>query len=360
MSDSTDIIDTLWIAINIKTAIALVITLFTICITAFIFHPALSQRTKQLDSQNIVIEENLNLQNKRETDGKVQSDKCTYALSLVIPSYNEETRLPPTLASILKHLLSSKEEIIQLCQTIIGPVTSKAFEIIIVNDGSKDNTVKAVKNLLHNELNTAINLDGISIRLLTLTKNYGKGAAVKIGMLHTNGKLCLMLDADNATDFQPSLLKLLQQMKLMKDHNNNNNIAVFGSRAHLQEESKAKRSFVRSLLMVAFHFFVKTLCSNLIHDTQCGFKLFTQEAAFVLFQNLHLTRWAFDTEVVVMAERLGIPIAEVGVKWEEVDGSKLATSKLALLIASVEMLRDMLCVNIMYSLGLWRLRRTNE
>ncbi len=358
MSDSTDIIKTLWIASNIKTTVALVITLFSICITAFIFHPALSQRTKQLDSENNVIEENLDSQNKRKTNSKIQSKKCSYALSLVIPAYNEEKRLPPTLASILKHLLSSKEEIIKICQSI-GPVTSKAFEIIIVNDGSNDNTVKAVKDLIHNEFNTDIHLDGISIRLLSLTKNYGKGAAVKIGMLHANGKLCLMLDADNATDFQPSLLKLLQQMKLMKHNYNHHNICVFGSRAHLQEDSKAKRSLVRSLLMVAFHFFVKTLCSNLICDTQCGFKLFTQETAVVLFQNLHLTRWAFDTEVVVIAERVGIAIAEVGVKWEEVDGSKLATSKLALLIASVEMLRDMLCVNIMYSLGLWRLRRTN-
>ena len=181
-------------------------------------------------------------------------------------------------------------------------------------------------------------------------------------MLESSGSLCLMVDADDATNFLPSLLSLLSQMKQMAKstkNKHNSQLVVFGSRAHLQHDSKAKRSFVRTLLMVAFHFFVETLCSTLIHDTQCGFKLFTRDAALPLFHNLHLTRWAFDTEVVVMAQKMNIPIAEVGVEWKEVDGSKLASTKLNLLISSVEMLRDMLCVKVMYSLGLWRLESIN-
>jgi len=361
----------IWSIVATRTTFANIITT-TLCLTfitaAFIlYHPTMNSKN---NTDEIVHEEDLNLNRKNQ-------DHSIHFLSLVIPAYNEELRLPPTLVSIIESLHSRKEEIMTLCQDITvhldGANENKfnrktPFEIIIVNDGSNDNTTSAVKTILHNT--ESINLDGISIRLLTLPTNSGKGAAVKTGMLHTNGHLCLMLDADNATNFQPSILKLLQRMTQMQNEDRNNDstkhtkrkehnkeLIVFGSRAHLQEDSKANRSFIRTCLMIAFHFFVKTLCSNLVHDTQCGFKLFTRDAAILLFDNLHLTRWAFDTEVVVMAEKFRIPITEVGVEWEEVDGSKLATSKLALLIASIEMLRDMLYVNVMYTLGLWKLHR---
>jgi len=107
--------------------------------------------------------------------------------------------------------------------------------------------------------------------------------------------------------------------------------------------------------MRLFHFFVENLCSKTIHDTQCGFKLFDQTASRILFKNLHLDRWAFDIEVVSVAEAVGTAIAEVGVTWEEIDGSKLDTSKVALAYNSVLMLRDMCCVWLCYRCELWRL-----
>ena len=107
--------------------------------------------------------------------------------------------------------------------------------------------------------------------------------------------------------------------------------------------------------MHAFHFFVETLCSASINDTQCGFKLFTRDAAILLFSTLHLERWAFDIEIITLAEKLSIPMIETGVNWQEIDGSKLDTSKVALLVASVNMLRDMVCVNLCYSFGIWKL-----
>jgi dolichyl-phosphate beta-glucosyltransferase len=94
-----------------------------------------------------------------------------------------------------------------------------------------------------------------------------------------------------------------------------------------------------------------------VNDTQCGFKLFTRKAAMDLFGNLHLRRWAFDTELVMLAERLGILVSEVAVPLQEVDGSKLDTSKLALALVSMTMLRDMLCVRDCYSLGLWKVKQ---
>lgn len=156
-----------------------------------------------------------------------------------------------------------------------------------------------------------------------------------------------MVDADGATDLGQGLDRCLKEISKTP--------AVFGSRAHLQET--AQRSWIRTALMRAFHFFVHLLCSSQVNDTQCGFKLFTRKAAMDLFGNLHLRRWAFDTELVMLAERLGSLVSEVAVPWQEVDGSKLDTSKLALALVSMTMLRDMLCVRACYSLGLWKVKQ---
>lgn len=161
-----------------------------------------------------------------------------------------------------------------------------------------------------------------------------------------------MVDADGATDFGPGLQKLVDNLST---HSSSEGamIALFGSRAHLQGESTAKRSLVRSLLMWAFHFFVRVLVSSSIQDTQCGFKLFDQKAARLVFGNLHLQRWAFDTEVVCLCDLLQVTMLEVGVPWQEIEGSKLSTSKFALAMASITMLRDMICVRLCYTFRLW-------
>ena len=122
----------------------------------------------------------------------------------------------------------------------------------------------------------------------------------------------------------------------------------------MEEEATATRSAVRTFLMRAFHFFVGMFCTSGISDTQCGFKLFTADAAAVLAENLHLRRWAFDTEIVVIMERNGWRISEVPVNWHEVGGSKIEGSRMALAMNSAGMLRDMICVRLCYSLGLWK------
>lgn len=175
-------------------------------------------------------------------------------------------------------------------------------------------------------------------------------AAIKTGMFIAKGHYKLMVDADGATDFGPGLQNLVDNLST---HTNANRIGVFGSRAHLQGESTAKRSFLRSLLMWAFHFFVRLLVSSSIQDTQCGFKLFDREAARIIFSNLHLQRWAFDTEVVCLCHLLQVTMVEVAVPWQEIEGSKLSTSKFALAVASITMLRDMICVRLCYTLRLW-------
>ena len=295
-------------------------------------------------------------------------------LSLIIPAYNEEERLPLMLSHTIQCLVQYRTEIIQLCQQVISldninPV-GDSIEIVIVNDGSKDDTVsctqRMVQAMIKKDLATFPGI--LSIRFINLTHNRGKGAAVQVGMLKSHGNLCLMLDADGATDFATGIMTLLQKMIFMSSSQNlyptKVGLSVFGSRAHLQENKEGgqhiQRSLVRVILMKAFHFFVKTLCSSKIKDTQCGFKLFTRSAAQTLFQNLHLRRWAFDIELVVMSELLDLPVEEVSVTWHEVEGSKLATSKVALIRASLDMLRDMICVRLCYSLGIWSCPRTDR
>ena len=179
--------------------------------------------------------------------------------------------------------------------------TPLLYEYIIVNDGSTDDTENIVKKYIAaNVVNEDI------VKLISLHTNCGKGGAVKMGMLQSSGHLCLMIDADGATDISDGLPKVLHEMKRLSHgelslrlENAITNrcchylppMAVFGSRAHLEEASAASRSKIRTFLMHSFHFFVKILCSPSIKDTQCGFKLFTHSAAVILFTNLHLRRW---------------------------------------------------------------------
>lgn len=95
---------------------------------------------------------------------------------------------------------------------------------------------------------------------------------------------------------------------------------VCGSRAHLEEEAIAERSLFRTLLMKGFHFLVWFLLVRGVRDTQCGFKLMTRSAARKLFTNLHINRWAFDVELLYMAQALNMTITEVAVRWKEIEG----------------------------------------
>ncbi len=102
--------------------------------------------------------------------------------------------------------------------------------------------------------------------------------------------------------------------------------------------------------MHGFHLLVDALCVRGIRDTQCGFKLFTRRTAARLFPNLHVERWAVDVELLFMAQSLGIPMTEVPVSWQEIEGSKLGP-----ISASLQIGRDMLRIRINYWLGWWRM-----
>jgi dolichyl-phosphate beta-glucosyltransferase len=209
------------------------------------------------------------------------------------------------------------------------------WEIIVVDDHSRDATV---------DVATSYNTDSTPVYALRLRKNAGKGGAVRVGALHAVGEMILMVDADGATKFS-------DLEKLEKEYNPSAGVeVVFGSRDHLRtaEESVQKRNPIRNLLMFGFHVVVLAIIGTHIKDTQCGFKLFSKRASRILFKSLHLERWAFDTEIVLLCQILGIKVAEVDVEWMEIAGSKLNV-----IIASIQMLRDMVLLRLMYMLHIW-------
>jgi dolichyl-phosphate beta-glucosyltransferase len=185
------------------------------------------------------------------------------------------------------------------------------WEIIIINDGSKDKTADVA-------MQTVNSLGSDSVRLLNLYKNSGKGAAVRKGMMRARGKYLLMADADGATR-AADLVRLLDKLQ-EKEQPGHGGVAI-GSRAHMHEASstdnaaaasggrKVSRSRLRRITMWGFHTFLSIMVGGAgIKDTQCGFKLFSREAARQLFPVQHIERWAFDVELVYLAARLKVPM----------------------------------------------------
>ena len=365
------------IAITEDTVSAIVTTILTVgCL--WLFYPAWA----------VLVAERVEWEIEQLSSDDTQRSKLP-VLSVVIPAYNEQDRINEMICESFGYLSSPRGKL--LLQRLLSCSKSKSkipseglypvVEWLIVNDGSSDSTCDVVretyKNLIestskknkNNENKTsACSVLDEEWKIVSLKMNSGKGAAVRTGMNLAKGMFHLMVDADGATTFGLGLENLTNELIKKQSITAGNNesdaknrddpmLTVFGSRAHLEKESTAQRSFVRTLLMKAFHFFVSLFVSSKVHDTQCGFKLFSKSASDLVFQTLHLRRWAFDTEIVLLCDKQGIEISEVAVPWKEVDGSKLSTSKLALAVASISMLRDMICVRACYMLGIWSVKR---
>ncbi|XP_078078398.1 dolichyl-phosphate beta-glucosyltransferase isoform X2 [Mustelus asterias] len=257
-------------------------------------------------------------------------DRPTIELSVIVPSYNEEERLPLMMEEALEYLEQRQSK-----------NSSFTYEVIVVDDGSKDETTKVA-------LNYSKTRGPDKVRVLTLVKNRGKGGAIKMGVLSCRGRYVLMADADGATKFA-DIEKVEAGLRSLQMGPDNMAISC-GSRAHLEKETIAKRSYFRTLLMYGFHFLVWFLCVRGIKDTQCGFKLLTREAAHRTFSTLHVDRWAFDVELLYIAQCLKIPIAEVAVQWTEIEGSKLVP-----FWSWLQMGKDLLFIRLRYLTGAWNL-----
>ncbi|KAK8466131.1 hypothetical protein PHAVU_008G010800 [Phaseolus vulgaris] len=233
---------------------------------------------------------------------------------------------------------------------------SFTYEVIIIDDGSADDTKRVAFEFVRK-----YTVD--KVRIILLGRNHGKGEAIRKGMLHSRGELLLMLDADGATKVT-DLEKLENQIQAVaksKYHQGDSSntdprfrisdipVAVFGSRAHLEEKAIATRKWYRNFLMKGFHLVVLLAAGPGIRDTQCGFKMFTRAAARKLFSNVHLKRWCFDVELVFLCKRFKIPISEVSVNWSEIPGSKVN------LLSIPNMLWELVLMSVGYRTGMWRI-----
>ncbi|KAK3918458.1 Dolichyl-phosphate beta-glucosyltransferase [Frankliniella fusca] len=268
------------------------------------------------------------------------NDKSSIHLSVVVPAYDEEKRLPPMLDECLEFLENRRQR-----------TKTFQYEVIVVSDGSKDGTVK-VASAYCSKYGSEI------VRVLDLQPNRGKGGAVRLGIQSARGAVILFADADGATKFS-DLAKLEEELhKLLKiDYLTSpekvalRDAIICGSRAHLEDEAVASRSMFRTILMYGFHMLVWLLTVRGIRDTQCGFKLLTRSAASTCFRSLHVERWAFDVELLYIAQKLCFPIGEVAVNWTEIEGSKVVP-----VWSWLQMGRDLFLIWLRYQIGAWKLK----
>jgi len=211
-------------------------------------------------------------------------------LSIVIPAYNEEHRLEPTI-----------REIVSYCRA-----AGRAFELIIIDDGSRDAT-SAVGRHLAEEYR--------ELKLIRLAANHGKGYAVRTGVINALGSRVLFADADGATPIS-EVERLEAALSAGAD------MAV-GSRALRAEGVRVHAKLYRHLIGRTFHLLVEWLADGGVKDTQCGFKLFRSSVAQDLFSRMRMDGFSFDVEVLVMARRRGYRVAEIPVNWTHQAGSKV-------------------------------------
>jgi len=215
------------------------------------------------------------------------------SLSIVVPAYDEEKRLPPTLA-LLSGWLDGQ--------------SFRSAEIIVVDDGSRDGTAAMVERF------AATNS---RVRLLRNPGNRGKGYSVRHGMLRAASEWVLFTDADLSTPIE-------ELHKLYGAVQKGQAAIAIGSRAVDRSLVSVHQSAFRELSGKTFNVVMRMMTGLPFRDTQCGFKLYRADAAREVFSRQQLEGFSFDVEDLYIARRLGLPAVEVPVRWANVEGTKVS------------------------------------
>jgi len=217
------------------------------------------------------------------------------SVSIVIPAYNEQGDVADALERILEFAAASPG---------IG-------EIIVVDDGSTDDTAAIVEATRQRLMDSPV-----ALRLVRHPRNLGKGVAVRNGILAATGDLVLFTDADLSAPITeaPRLLDPVRRGEC--------DIAI-GSRALDRRLIGVRQGFFRESAGRIFNVLVRVLTRLPIRDTQCGFKVFRRQPALPVFQAQRIGGFAFDVEVLYLAQRRGLRIREVPVRWNHVSHTKV-------------------------------------
>ncbi len=219
-----------------------------------------------------------------------------YDISVVVPAYNEQTRIITTLKAINDYFREK-------------PTTR---QIIVVDDGSNDNTAGEVENLRKS-------IDNLSV--ISYQPNRGKGHAVKTGVKASQGKYILFTDADNSTPIE----EFEKFYPLLKD-----NKVVIGSRYIAGSNIVVKQPWYRILIGRFANMLIQIFVLDNVRDTQCGFKAFQHETAAEIFSRTKVNRFGFDIEILAIARLLNITVREIPVSWYNSGESRFRPVKDAL------------------------------
>lgn len=216
-------------------------------------------------------------------------------LSIIIPVYNEETRIGKTLAAIHDFFNGKNYD----------------YEVIVVDDGSADETIRAVYDSL-------LNRDG-RIRVIKNGRNYGKGYSVKRGINESKGDYVLFTDADLSTP--------ISELDNLFYYINEGFDIVIASRDLDNSHVRISQPWYREKMGKIFNIFVRLFVIPGFKDTQCGFKLFNGIVARDISKDLKIKGFSFDVEILYLALKRGYRVKEAGVIWENSPESKVALMK---------------------------------
>lgn len=215
-------------------------------------------------------------------------------ISVVIPAYNEEGRLPKTLAALQKYSQRSAS-------------TWSITEVFVVDDGSKDQTSSVVKKAQTTWAN---------LRLRELNTNQGKGAAVHEGLRQASGEWVLIADADMATPWEE-----LEKLWAVRDECS----LAMGSRALLKSDIVVRQHWLRQSMGKSFNKILRSIVGLPFRDTQCGFKLLKNSPFFraEILPYLQVARFAWDVELILLLLRKNQRVIEVPIRWQHQEASRV-------------------------------------
>lgn len=218
------------------------------------------------------------------------------SLSIIIPAYNESARIGKTLRQLVAYLGEQPD----------------GGEVIVVDDGSKDDTVKVAENVFNER-----RVPGVEGRIIRVQPNRGKGHAVRTGLLAARGRIAAFYDADLS-------MPVTETPKLVEPIRSGQYDVVFGSRALDRKLIGTHQPWTREQSGRIFNFVMRTLTGLPFKDTQCGFKAFRMDVCRAVVEGALIDRFGFDVELLFIAHRAGLRMLEYPVRWDDVAGGSVS------------------------------------